>query len=212
MTQKKRIKLHLRLLKMKKIEIYRNLSKLDDIDNSITKLEQYSTDIDLTYDLINFVDSEISIKDKKVADIGCGNGILGITASLFGAESVDMYDIDKKSIATAESNISRINVVNVNAIESDLFDITKRYDIAISNPPFGFQSNFNIEAFIKKLKSIADNIFFIYKDNKNIAQIAEKNKLDLKPIGKLKIRKTMNFHKKNNYILPVVVIYSVKRV
>jgi predicted RNA methylase len=197
---------------MKKIEVYKELSKLDNTNRSITKLEQYSIDIDLAYDLISFIDSEISIKDKKIADIGCGNGILGITASIFGAGLVDMYDIDKNSIATAKSNILKIGIVNVNAIELDLFDIDTRYDIVISNPPFGFQSNFNIEAFIKKLKGIADNIFFIYKDNSNIAKIAEKNNLNLRYLGNMKLGKTMNFHKKNNYILPIVVIYSIKQI
>lgn len=197
---------------MKKIEIYKNLSKLEKINNNIAKLEQYSTNVELAYELNSFIDSEITIKDKKVTDIGCGNGILGITAKLFGAKLVDMYDIDEKAIDIARSNILKEGISNVNAIKLDLFDIKDTYDIAISNPPFGFQSNFNIEAFIKKLKNLADNIFFIYKDNKNIAKIAEKNNLQLRYLGNIKLEKTMNFHKKNNYILPTVVIYSKKQI
>ncbi len=197
---------------MKKIEIYKNLSKLEKINNNIAKLEQYSTNVELAYELNSFIDSEITIKDKRVTDIGCGNGILGITAKLFGAKLVDMYDIDEKAIDIARSNILKEGISNVNAIKLDLFDIKDTYDIAISNPPFGFQSNFNIEAFIKKLKNLADNIFFIYKDNKNIAKIAEKNNLQLRYLGNIKLEKTMNFHKKNNYILPTVVIYSKKQI
>ena len=197
---------------MKKIEIYKNLSKLEKINNNIAKLEQYSTNVELAYELNSFIDSEITIKDKKVTDIGCGNGILGITAKLFGAKLVDMYDIDEKAIDIARSNILKEGISNVNAIKLDLFDIKDTYDIAISNPPFGFQSNFNIEAFIKKLKNLADNVFFIYKDNKNIAKIAEKNNLQLRYLGNIKLEKTMNFHKKNNYILPTVVIYSKKQI
>ncbi len=197
---------------MKKIEIYKNLSKLEKINNNIAKLEQYSTNVELAYELNSFIDSEITIKDKRVTDIGCGNGILGITAKLFGAKLVDMYDIDEKAIDIARNNILKEGISNVNAIKLDLFDIKDTYDIAISNPPFGFQSNFNIEAFIKKLKNLADNVFFIYKDNKNIAKIAEKNNLQLRYLGNIKLEKTMNFHKKNNYILPTVVIYGKKQI
>ena len=51
-----------------------------------------------------------SIKEWKVLDVGCGTGILGITAAKMGAQDVICVDIDKKAIEIAGENAAINNV------------------------------------------------------------------------------------------------------
>ncbi|MCW1295169.1 MAG: methyltransferase [Candidatus Parvarchaeota archaeon] len=193
---------------MKKIDFYREIAKLDKIEKNSLRLEQYSTDIDTAYQFINFVDYNISITGKTVADLGCGNGILGISAALLGAAEVDLYDIDENAVYSAKQNIEKLHINNAKSIRMDIFDVDKKYEIVISNPPFGFQSNFSLSAFIKKINSLADNLFFIYKDNLEIRKIADSNGFLIHKIEDIKLERTLPFHKKSYYSLPVVIVYK----
>jgi ribosomal protein L11 methyltransferase len=69
---------------------------------------------------------DIILKDRtmkgwKVLDVGCGTGILGITAARLGAEEVICLDIDKKAVAIARENAAinhvedRLRIVNQDA-------------------------------------------------------------------------------------------------
>ena len=51
-----------------------------------------------------------SINAWKVLDVGCGTGILGITAAKMGAQDVICVDIDKKAVEIAEENAAINNV------------------------------------------------------------------------------------------------------
>jgi ribosomal protein L11 methyltransferase len=51
-----------------------------------------------------------SIKDWKVLDVGCGTGILGITAAKMGAQDVICVDVDKKAVEIAGENAEMNNV------------------------------------------------------------------------------------------------------
>jgi len=60
------------------------------------------------------------LQGKSVIDLGCGSGILGITAAVLGAESVAMIDIDPLAVKA-----SRINVaLNAKANQSAMAKIT----------------------------------------------------------------------------------------
>ena len=48
---------------------------------------------------------------KKVLDVGCGSGILGLSALLFGAEYAELVDIDEQATAIAVRN-AEINGLN----------------------------------------------------------------------------------------------------
>lgn len=186
------------------------MSKIERNQSNKLRLEQYSTDIEMAYDTMSFIDSKSCIAGKNVADLGCGNGILGITAAIFGAKNVDMYDIDRDMTELAKKNVGALELDNINTINKDIFDVDYKYDIAVSNPPFGFQSNFSIIAFIKKANKIADNLFFIYKDNKNIRNLAQINDMSVFELGDIKLQKSQYFHKKNSYTLPVILVYRLK--
>ena len=114
---------------MKKIDFYREIAKLDKTEKNSLRLEQYSTDIDTAYEFIHFVDYNVGITGKTVADLGCGNGILGISAALLGASEVDLYDIDEKAVYFAKQNIEKLHINNAKSIHLDMFDVDKKYII-----------------------------------------------------------------------------------
>ncbi|MBR4618157.1 MAG: peptide chain release factor N(5)-glutamine methyltransferase [Bacilli bacterium] len=76
-------------------------------------------------------------KRIKILDIGCGSGVIGITLKKHIPESdVTLLDISKEALEVAKKNAKALNV-EVNFIESDVFEkVQDRYDVIISNPPY----------------------------------------------------------------------------
>ena len=71
----------------------------------------------------------------NVLDFGCGYGPIGIYIKKNSNASIDMIDINKRSIALTEKN-AELNKVLVNVFYSDIYEnINKKYDFIISNPP-----------------------------------------------------------------------------
>jgi 16S rRNA (guanine1207-N2)-methyltransferase len=73
-----------------------------------------------------------------VLDIGCGYGILGITAALEAAAWVDLIDNNLLAVACTQENISTHSLNNARSFPSDaLKDIpSRRYSQVVTNPPF----------------------------------------------------------------------------
>lgn len=70
----------------------------------------------------------------KVLDVGCGSGVLGIAAALFGAKQVISLDIDPIAIAVTTENAT-INGVSgiVAAAETPLAELPDQYAIVVAN-------------------------------------------------------------------------------
>jgi ribosomal protein L11 methyltransferase len=73
-------------------------------------------------------------ENRTVLDVGCGSGVLGIAAALFGAEKVDAIDIDPIAVAVTSENAA-INGVSatVSASETPLAEMSGRYAIVLAN-------------------------------------------------------------------------------
>lgn len=70
-----------------------------------------------------------------VLDLGCGYGPIGIILAKNTNASIDMLDINKRSVNLATKNAKENNVA-VNVFESDKYDkVIKKYDYIITNPP-----------------------------------------------------------------------------
>lgn len=54
---------------------------------------------------------DLDISGWKVADVGCGSGILSIAAAMYGAEKIHACDIDGVAVETAQEN-ARVNSVD----------------------------------------------------------------------------------------------------
>ena len=76
----------------------------------------------------------INLAGKKVCDLGCGSGILGITAVKLGADNCVMSDIDEQAVKAALSNVELNKVQDkVNVICGDLASDGKKFDVVIAN-------------------------------------------------------------------------------
>ena len=72
----------------------------------------------------------------RVADVGCGSGILAICASKLGAADCKAYDIDPVAVKVANENIKDSGLTNVTCEVSDLLrqvDKGQPYDVICAN-------------------------------------------------------------------------------
>jgi methylase of polypeptide subunit release factors len=73
---------------------------------------------------------------KKVLDVGCGTGILGIVMALYGASKVDFTDLSPLAVNNTQTNLAQFNLES-KVMQGDLFEnISEKYDIVVFNHPF----------------------------------------------------------------------------
>ncbi len=101
-------------------------------------LEQYSTPAPIAADVLWFAYSQGDIAGKKVVDLGCGTGILGIGAKLLGAAEVISVDLDEAALAVAMKNAQALKV-DIGLLTVDVNDFPEEADTVVMNPPFGAQ-------------------------------------------------------------------------
>ncbi len=76
---------------------------------------------------------------KRVLDVGCGSGAIGMTAARRGASAVDLVDSAWLAVACAEQGIMANGLSGVCQVRaSDLYAAVgdEPYDLILSNPPF----------------------------------------------------------------------------
>lgn len=84
-----------------------------------------------------------SVKEWKVLDVGCGTGILGITAAKLGAQDVVCLDIDKKATEIAGENAAINNVENtVRVLHKSVAAFDKPRNLIIANLTANLLSTF----------------------------------------------------------------------
>ena len=125
--------------------------------------------------MLSLIPKYISEGDK-VIDVGCGTGILSIGSAKLGAV-VDAIDIEEEAIAECRINAWENNV-SINCWQGSIEDISKVYDIVLSN--------LQMEIFDKHFDNLKDKfnkywlISGIFKDEKEkIINLCEKNNLDI---------------------------------
>lgn len=75
-----------------------------------------------------------TVKEWKVLDVGCGTGILGITAAKLGADDVVCLDIDKKAVEIARENAAMNHVDDrIHIINKDAMTFTEPRNMIIAN-------------------------------------------------------------------------------
>ncbi|MDD2435057.1 MAG: class I SAM-dependent methyltransferase [Bacilli bacterium] len=77
----------------------------------------------------------IPVLNGNVLDFGCGYGPIGIYIKKNNDCTVDMIDINERSLELARKNALK-NKVEVNLFKSDIYsEVTNKYDYIITNPP-----------------------------------------------------------------------------
>lgn len=80
---------------------------------------------------------EISSQVKKVLDVGCGYGPIGIAIAKANPDiSVDMIDVNERAIELTKRNIIASNIKNAQVFLSFAFqNVIRTYDLIVTNPP-----------------------------------------------------------------------------
>lgn len=121
-------------------------------------------------------------KDKKILDVGCGIGFLGISLNKIMGASVDMIDINNRALHLTKMNLKENKAVG-NVFVSNIYENVKdAYDVIITNPPiragkkvyltiinesfnhltkdgelwFVMRTNHGVKTVVKNLKNLAD--------------------------------------------------------
>ncbi len=77
--------------------------------------------------------------DDHVLDLGCGCGIVGVTAALLAAQGqVLMLDADINAVVSARQTVAANGVVNATVDLSDCAAVVENrdFDVVVTNPPF----------------------------------------------------------------------------
>ncbi|MCR5312724.1 MAG: 50S ribosomal protein L11 methyltransferase [Bacteroidaceae bacterium] len=85
-----------------------------------------------TYMLTKYLMSK-DFTGKRVLDMGCGTGVLGIAMAKKGAKEVVAIDIDDMSVENAKENFELNSIENVNIILGDASKIEGKYDVIVAN-------------------------------------------------------------------------------
>jgi putative methylase len=109
------------------------------------ELEQYTTDGDLASRWLSDIAAFGDLSEGcAVADLGAGNGVLGLGALAMGAGMATLVEADQEACDVAKSNAESMEFTDsVEVIRatlgSDTVDLGSA-DVVISNPPWGRQT------------------------------------------------------------------------
>lgn len=191
---------------MNKKELARILSKLKTFETSKLELEQYQTECNIASLIVWHAYMSKEIEGKKIADLGCGNGVLGIAALILGAKQVIFLDKDKDAIKLAKENLKLISKefnkkFKTKFVTEDVIDFNEKCDLIIQNPPFGIQSQKHADrAFLVKAMESAPTIYSIHslESKEFITKLTAETgfKASLLEAIDFPIKRSFTFHKK----------------
>lgn len=137
------------------------LSRLPPHPAHDVALEQYATPGDLAAHWLATIDLHDPLVGTHVADLGCGNGVLGLGALLLGARRATLVDADPACLTTAEAAATlldladpgRLTLLHHHLAEAWPHHLTAAHapDLIIANPPWGTQAHHGDRPFLLAL-------------------------------------------------------------
>ena len=181
------------------------LSKLEGFVASDVKLEQYATDSEVAADILWRAFLNGDVEGKKIADFGCGNGILGIGALKLGAKKVYFVEKDSKVLEVLKRNLEGFSEYEI--FYGDVSEFNLKVDVVIENPPFGVQVRKADEKFLLKAMEVSKKIYSFHKIESVsfVESVCSNNGFLVKGVIEYDflLWKTMKFHKKRKYYVKV---------
>ncbi|CAE8720530.1 unnamed protein product, partial [Polarella glacialis] len=111
------------------------------------KLEQYATDGDIAARWLCGIDSQEAFAEAEdgIADLGAGNGILGIGAMLLGAPRATFVEVDDLAADALEAGLREHDLLQrATILRSDITQVDTiafACDVVLMNPPWGQRSH-----------------------------------------------------------------------
>ncbi len=146
---------------MKRRELEMALQRLEGFEDPDPRLEQYGTPAIIAADILYMAAGNGDVTGKDVIDLGCGNGIFAIGASMLGARRVVGIDVDPSAIRIAEKNSAAMDC-EVEFLCTSIDDVDGKFDTCIQNPPFGAQNRHADVPFLHKALSIGRTVYTIH--------------------------------------------------
>jgi predicted RNA methylase len=130
---------------MKKWELEERLRPLEGFRRPRMPLEQYATPAEIAAELVWAMQTRYGdVAGRRVLDLGCGPGMLGVACALLGAAAVLGVDVDADALNLARENARAAGVAaplellrHRVAAESPLPLRPGACDVVVMNPPFG---------------------------------------------------------------------------
>lgn len=137
---------------------------------------------------------ELELTGKRLLDMGCGTGILGILASMTGAGHVTAIDIDEWSYNATVENSALNNILNITAMMGDSGLLgNETFDVVLANIQKNVILN-DLPVYSKVLQPGGQILLsgFYRTDLPDIRKVAELNGLHFK-----------EFRERNNWIVAI---------
>lgn len=135
---------------------------------------------------------ENDINEKRVLNVGCGYGFLGIMVSRVTDSYVEMIDINKRAVHLTNMNIKRYKDFKGKTYVSNVYEnVEGKYDIIITNPPIRIGKEKLLEILIGAFDHLEDNGLLYYVIRKDqgalsIKKILEENSINVEIINRNK--------------------------
>lgn len=136
---------------MKTKHLAMHLSNLEQHPLLDATLEQYQTEGTLAARWLTVIAQQHTIDGLDIADLGCGNGILGIGCLLLGAKHITFFESDLNAIETLHHNLRDVPEQMYTIVHQHIDEETvlpPHIQMVVMNPPWGVQ------------KTMADKPFF----------------------------------------------------
>lgn len=158
------------------------LSKLKGFEKPEINSEQYVTPSSIAAEVIWKAYFNEDVKNKKIADLGAGTGILGIGCLIMGAKDVFFIESDRKAMEICKENVARMKSEDSKLggaffYVEDVTEFNEPVNTVIMNPPFGTQKKHADREFLMKAFSVSNVVYSFHKTatEKYITNLALRN-------------------------------------
>ena len=182
------------------------LQGLEGFVDPVARLEQYETPATLASDLLHLAWSHDDL-GGHVLDLGCGTGVLGVGAALYGARVVGV-DVDTEALRIARSNAASAGVgERTDWVRGEAGTPPVRgVETVVMNPPFGAQRRGADRDFLRAAESLADVVYTVHNQGSlNFVESFVEGKVTDAFETTVDLPRMFEFHEKDERETPVEV-------